>query len=240
MNRQFIEACKAESLPGTPTEWNRRLIGLRKAKALTHLCPMQQTRLPKHELDIAEFGSEAAMSILEGRYGMTLDSILCDPKLAKQFDIIAGRFAPRLSPLHFRWGALHIRKAAHKRNKAANALDTRLRKVRFGSARELNFNKSLEELPAVYILSGASGDPLYVGATQNLSSRIAALPNQVKIQDSEGRTTKIDSWRIQLPRNLNELAPLLEATDSRYGFQAFKIKSLKPRFNRKELTSVSA
>ena len=237
LNRQFIDACKAESLPGTPTEWNRRLIGLRKIKALTHLRPMKQTRLPKDELDIAEFGSEAAMSILEDRYGISLDSILCDPKIAGEFDRIAGRFAPGLSPLHYRWGALHIRKYACKWNRAASALDSRLRKVRFGPARELDFSKSVEELPAVYVLSEGSGCPLYVGATTNLSRRIAALPNQVSFKDSEGLTTRIASWRIKLPGNWNEVAPLLEANEPRHGFQAYKIKSLKPRLNCKELTS---
>ena len=240
MNRQFIAACKAESLPGTPTDWNRRLIGLRKAKALTHLRPMQQTRLPKEELERAEFGSEAAMSILQDRYAITLDSILVDPKIAREFDSIAARFAPGLTPLHYRWGALHIRKFASKRDKAATALDPRLKKVKFGKAQELSSKRSLQDLPAVYILSEDSGDPLYVGATQSLSTRIAALPNRVELKDGKGRTTEIESWQIRLPTNLNELAPLLEANDPRYGFQAFKIKSLKPRFNRKELASVSA
>lgn len=243
LNRQFIEACKVESLPGTPTDWNRKLIGLRKQKALSHLCPMKRTMLPKDELDLAEFGSEAAMSILEDRYNITLDSILCDPKIAKEFDSIAGRFSPGLSPLHYRWEALRIRKYASDHKKFANTLDSKLRKVKFGRAREINFGKSVDEIPAVYALTDGSKDPFYIGATENLKMRMESLPK--KIGNFEGigdLTTQVANWRIKLPANWHEVAPHLEDNNLRFGFQTFKIMSLKPLLNlsRKEPTSAIA
>ncbi|MEE9129487.1 MAG: site-specific DNA-methyltransferase [Phycisphaerales bacterium] len=240
LNSQFLDACKMMSLPGSPAEWNRRLIGLRKAKALTHLRPMKPTRLPANELDLAEFGSEAAMAILEDRHGTTLDRILCDPILAEEFDKIAQRFAPNWSALHYRWGALRIRKAAHARNKAAAALDHRLTKVRFGRPREVDRGRPVHEVPAVYVLAESSGRPFYVGATSNLKERIAALPMDEVFEGCDAAAAPARPWQLKLPVNLQQVSPLLRAENQRYGFQTYKIKKLKPRLNCKELVSADS
>ena len=52
------------------------------------------------------FASEIAWrQMIDGGHD-SLDSILCDPFLAAQFDELAARWAPGYSPLEYRWAAI--------------------------------------------------------------------------------------------------------------------------------------
>ena len=94
-------------LPGTPKDWNRLLMTLRKAGKL--IVPVRKrTEFSWSDYDEFLFASEIAWSEMKD-HG-TLDDILCDPDLANQFDEIAQDLAPGFSSLQYRWGALTLRK----------------------------------------------------------------------------------------------------------------------------------
>ncbi len=232
INQRFIGACQDLSLPGGALDWNLALFGLRKAKHLTHLRPMRRTRLAQQVLDQCEFGSESAMAILLEKHHCTLDRLLCDPALAKEFDLTACRFAPGSPALNYRWAAMRLRKRRSDIAIAGAKLEAPLTEVRFGQRKRLDDQilERLDENPAVYLLSTESKHPLYVGAARNLHGRIEAH----LAGDWEEATV------FQLPTRWPSLSGWFAGeggTHRLYGLQARHVKIMKPRFNFLELGS---
>jgi hypothetical protein len=66
------------------------------------------------------FASEVALRILqdkeyfENHRNISLDRVLCDPKLGTQFISLAQRITPGFRPVDYRWGAFRIRKACNR------------------------------------------------------------------------------------------------------------------------------
>ena len=84
----------------------------------------------------------------------SLDDVLCDPELAREFDDRAAAFAPGFRPLQYRWAALKLRKAGQARPQPR--LDSR------GSARlpsaissaDLGSIRKLPDAPGIYLVTG--------------------------------------------------------------------------------------
>ncbi len=108
LNDNFVAACRARGLSDNREVLNRRLLNLRKAGGLTGCGRSRRTSF-KDQSDYA-FASEIAVRFLERRDGVTLDTIICSPDRASEFDAVAGRIAPGASPLQYRWAALNLRK----------------------------------------------------------------------------------------------------------------------------------
>ncbi len=51
--------------------------------------------------------------------GESVDEVLCDPKLAAEFDRVAADFAPGHSPLQYRWAALKIAQGGEAGSRAS-------------------------------------------------------------------------------------------------------------------------
>ena len=112
LNAKFVEACRELSLPGEPRTWNQQLFSLRKAGELAHLPAVRRTEFSWEACEPYLFASEIAWRQMIDAGHESLDTILCDPALAGQFDEIARRWAPGFSPLEYRWAALKLRKSA--------------------------------------------------------------------------------------------------------------------------------
>lgn len=107
LNAAFLAECQAQGCIGSPATLNRALINLRKGG---HLRGRKSRETSFPEEDEYRFAAEMAARFLERREGVSLDSIICDPQLAMEFDRLAATIAPGFSSLQYRWAALNLRK----------------------------------------------------------------------------------------------------------------------------------
>ena len=169
LNRQFASACKARKLPGIPVVWNRALLQTRKRG---HLPKIERRISPPRICESVACASEIALQQVTIDTGLSVDSVLCDPDLAQMFDELAGNFAPGHTSFEYRWAALCLRKQLRAAKRAAATLEE-LDLPKLVLLDNLKFNCSEEK--AVYALENSAGQPLYVGATCDLQSRISDI-----------------------------------------------------------------
>ena len=102
LNEAFVSTCRELGLNDSRADLNRQLLNIRKAGKLNS---------KRTIFDDAEyrFASEITVRHLERREQITLDGILVNPVLAKQFDSICEDIAPGFSALRYRWAALRLR-----------------------------------------------------------------------------------------------------------------------------------
>ena len=109
LNKRFIAECQIRGLSRDAAALNLELMNLRKRGGLAGLKTTKPTSI--RDDDEYRFASEMAVRFLERRDRVTLDAILCDPKLAVEFDMIAEKIAPGFDSLRYRWAALKLRKS---------------------------------------------------------------------------------------------------------------------------------
>jgi site-specific DNA-methyltransferase (adenine-specific) len=173
MNRRFLHRCRELGLAGTDYELNWKLMRARKDR---HLSRMPKTRkYTPRSIDDFEFSSEMAFRYVQQQVrwsqnrNVSLDTILCDPELAAQFDGIADKLAPGFSRLDYRWVALGVRKAAGRY--WAKALDVTLPNFDLlGSVKSVKASRIPDE-QGVYLFRCAD-EEVFVGHTDNLRTRV--------------------------------------------------------------------
>jgi DNA modification methylase len=175
LNQRFIETCRQFGLPGTPVQWNQRLMNLRKAGYFTGLPRGKKTTFPfeEEEFERYKFAFEIAMQIFHEQ-GMPLDRLLCDPKEAKRFDKqVQVMLGQKLTPLKIRWYALRLRKKSNIYKKLALKLsDDKVIQLSRNVINPFELNiGSLQNDPALYWLKRGN-EPLYVGECLNLRERV--------------------------------------------------------------------
>ena len=116
---------------------------------------------------------------------MTLDHLLCDPKLAGEFDqYVLSMLPDRPDSLKIRWLGLRLRKNANYIARTAAALES---KVRMPRGMENPFELEAARVPAAaglyWVMAGKKR--LYVGETENLRERLG-------VQFHE--TVRFDFW----------------------------------------------
>ncbi len=170
INSRFTAACAGLGLPGEPRTWNWSLFRLRKAGVFAELPGTRRTEFAWEECDKYLFASEIAWRRMIDVGCESLDAILCDPALARQFDEIAMRWAPGFSPLEYRWAALKLRKSARLvRSRAELLEDARLsRPIPLESANYDDF----PDQPGVYVVFRSNSEALYAGEATRLRERV--------------------------------------------------------------------
>jgi hypothetical protein len=109
LNHAFIAECQRLGLSSSIKSLNQQLLNLRKAGDLMGLPRSRRTSFLNEE--DYRFASEIAARYLERQKSVTVDEIICDPELVREFDAIAADLAPGFLPLQYRWAALNLRKA---------------------------------------------------------------------------------------------------------------------------------
>jgi hypothetical protein len=168
LNRQFIDECRQRGRTESVAELNRELINLRKRGMLSEYKATKRTSFRAE--DAYRFAAEIAARFMERQHSSSLDSILCDPALASQFDELAQRIAPGYSPLQYRSAALNLRKVRKLRPELVARVASQANEVHSWPMREFN----LELVPngqGLYLLYDAN-ELLYVGESDNLRSRL--------------------------------------------------------------------
>lgn len=171
LDREFLDACSTMGLEAPAFVLNRTVFRLRKAGKLQCVPTEQRTDFAWEEADDYLFASEIAWRQIRDQYQTSLDDILCDPKLADQFDQIAQKFAPGYSSLQYRWGALKLRKVSN----IAGHRSGRLSNVRLPASWLCHDQQRLSELdsqPGLYMVYENRGKPLYAGETFDLGKRL--------------------------------------------------------------------
>jgi len=172
MNGRFTEICTRLGLPGKATEWNHRLMNLRKAGYFKGLPRSNVTRFPLEEAEFEKykFACEIAMEKFRDA-GTPLDHVLCDPLLAKQFDACVLSMIPeQLSSLKIRWFALRLRKRTAIYKKAVAKLKKHYVEMPRSFDSPFDLAARAPDKPGLYWLRGEN--PLYVGETPNLRERL--------------------------------------------------------------------
>jgi site-specific DNA-methyltransferase (adenine-specific) len=189
LNDQFVAACTKLSLRGSAFDWNHGLMNLRKKGRFKGLPPSKPTtfEFEQKEFDRYRFACEIAIQHFEQDGKVTLDHILCDPRLARGFDqYVLAMLPDKPSSLRIRWFALRIRKSANYISRTSANLDA---KITIGHEATNPFDLNPSDVPAepgLYWLSGKNKH-LYVGETENLRERLG-------VQFEGG--IKFDFWGI--------------------------------------------
>ncbi len=226
LNDLFSDGCQRLGLAGDPRTWNTLLFRLRKAGKLSHIDTARKTELTWSDVDDCLQGSEIALqSLLDDEMATSLDEILCDPLLAKEFDSRAGRFASGRSPLEYRWAALKLRKQA-KVARSRGAILSAPRKIGNAVAVEQLDLDDISETPGVYLLQQGGKKKLYAGETLNLQQRLTSV-----LKSSDDLALFGDGVQVRIFQTQTTPAEFL-------AWQSCFIRKHKPKLNYQELATV--
>jgi site-specific DNA-methyltransferase (adenine-specific) len=120
-NCLFIEACWSRGAQASQAELNHLLLNARKRKLIGKVEGVERYAVPADVMDCYLFASEVALRIVQDKEyferhrSISLDRILCDPKLGTQFVRLAQKITPGFRPVDYRWAAFRIRKACNRR-----------------------------------------------------------------------------------------------------------------------------
>ncbi len=172
----FHDACRDAGLIGSPADWNRELLRLRKTGEFPKRGAIQKVHIADNELDRYSFAAEIAWRISSDKFsGASLDEIFCDPAKVAVFDRTAKRFSRGFEPAQYRWAAMRLRKASRE-------LVDEVKRFHFVFGKR-DFNRfhgwdrfapcRYDGQPGIYLLRGGAKEPLYVGRTNDLGRRLA-------------------------------------------------------------------
>ena len=169
LNQSFLLACSERNAQLSSREANWRLMNLRKASGLGGVT----TSVERLDHSAYVHASEIAARLMEDRYKLTVDRVLCDPKSRGEFDRIALHIAPDVSVYRLRKAALGLRKAKKLQPEVVKRVANWQGEIVEYSADELLANLDLiPRRPGIYIFLDPTGY-LYLGEAGNLRLRVA-------------------------------------------------------------------
>jgi DNA modification methylase len=180
-NEDFQTHCSRLSLPGSEAERNQFLLRLSKSGQLKTAGVQFQERTEFDWPQIDEFlhASEIAWTQVSELYNASLEEIICDPRMAKEFDRVAEKFAPGRTSLEYRWAAIRLRREAsiRLRNLCNASPDVESVLEQDGEAIERLKATKIPPVAGVYVIKSAADGSrcLYVGESQNLQRRLKGL-----------------------------------------------------------------
>ena len=217
----FHEACRDAGLIGSPADWNRELLRIRKTGGFPKRGKVEKVYISDEEMDAYNFATEIAWRLTNDKFGdVSLDEILCDPVKAAHFDRAAARFAPGFEPAQYRWAALRLRKASRDLVDDVKQFHFIFAKRDFTKFRTWNrFNPSrLAGQPGIYLLRGADKESLYVGHTCDLRLRLT--------QHADCRALE------NIVEHVSMISPEeLPGTEYRDAFKEDLVRRYQPRWN---------
>lgn len=221
MNAHFIPACRRRGLGDPAVDLNMMLMNARKRGGFSRCTRRTTVRNP----DAYRFGAEIAIRSLERKHRITLDRVLCDPVMAREFDSIASAIAPGFTSLEYRWAALGLRKTSRlKPEIIGRAVPTQV----FGPYAVAEFD--LQRVPTeqgVYIISSLE-KTLYVGEAKNLQTRL-----KKHLDHSDNKFLARYLWESGSEQILIEyrVLPAGTRTDVRKAVEIELIRSRRAEFN---------
>jgi hypothetical protein len=123
------------------------------------------------------FASEVALRILQDKEyferhrRVSLDRIVCDPKLGTQFVALAQRITPGFRPIDYRWAAFRIRKA---RNRGEYAKGLRRPTFHRLGTRDQIRPSAIDTIAGFFWMKFQETN-LFIGHTENLRRQIDGI-----------------------------------------------------------------
>lgn len=168
LDARFLVVCRKLGMTQTDSRLNHALMDIRKSKKAP--LPKTTKRTEFSDYDQYQFASEIAVRVLQRTEGVTLDKILCDPRLALEFDRIAKELAPGVSALKLRWAALNLRKTHRLGPSKAEKKTPEFDLVPVGPLQTVVVPE-IPPFPATYVFYDQKR-PIFAGETSDLRSRI--------------------------------------------------------------------
>jgi hypothetical protein len=223
LNAKFIAACRASGATESSADLNRCLYNLRKARSLEDHPTLKRV---SHRQDDYSFASEIAARFLEQREHTSLDRIICDPVLAKDFDKLAEELAPGFMSFEYRFAALSLRKTRRLKPEIVSRI-VATTQVEVFRVQGLN-TADIPRAQGVYVLYYKKAGVLYVGEAVVLRNRI-----RQHLDHSDRKELARWLWEKGTNDLYVEIHVLPDGTSSseRKALERELIKSRQPRFN---------
>jgi hypothetical protein len=227
LNEKFLEQCKALNPTIGSYDANWKLLNLRKSSSLGGVT--SSTKKIDHSAYV--HASQIAARLMEDRYQLTIDRVLCKPESRQQFDAIALGIAPEVSLYQLRKAALGLRKARRLQPEIIKRVANWGREILEYSAKRLLDDLDLiPRKPGIYIFRDSTGY-LYVGEAGNLRFRVAK-----HLDHSDRRAIAHYFWEAGISGIVVELHAFGGDSDarnqsSRRAYESDLIANRSPRFN---------
>ena len=189
-NALFVQRCWKLGAQAGQFELNWTLLRARKNGQIGTVAGVESYRVAREVMDQYLFASELALRQLQdeayyqNQADLSLDQILCDPKLAARFEDVAKRLAPGFSSLDYRWAAFTIRKAQQR---SVNRVDAAPEFEWLGATRDVRVSK-IEKTSGFFWLE-CDGADIYLGHAENLRAQVDRM-----FQASGAGTSVIPTW----------------------------------------------
>jgi site-specific DNA-methyltransferase (adenine-specific) len=200
---------------------NWGLLNVRKRALL----PRGSRRTVIRNQDAFRFAAEIAIRSLERKHRTTLDRVLCDPELAREFDAVAFAMAPGFTALEYRWTALRLRKT---KKLSPEILGRAVPSQVYGPIAVAGLDvPSIPSGQGLYVLT-TRAKVLYVGEAQNLRNRITK-----HLDHSDNKLLARYIWEFGSDELFVEyhVLPQDSRTDVRKSMELELIRSRRPEFN---------
>ena len=223
LQHAFYKECQRLGLPLTQQDTCLRLLKLRKIGGA--LKGTKRYSVSGEDCESYLHGCEIAWATIHaGAPDVSLEEILATPKLARQFDSIAGRFAPGHSSLDYRWGALRLRKSVKKARTKGQSLNAP-RRFWLGDRFARFRSQDIPPSPGIYLVY-CNDDCIYVGSADNLQQRLAEVTAQPNDRWA-GKRRQLSFRYFTTPENESDLLAWVSAVISQM--------PAVPQFNLNEL-----
>jgi len=194
---KFHAAARRMGFHASAADMNRRLINIRKNKARYEkqgiVLPESTVVEPKPSI-VPSYAHviEFSLARLHSRYGVSIDDILLDPALAKEYEEMARTAAPNLNSRELRLAALYLRKTRYIAKQTAEVIQS-LNAAKMEAAFETV--GTLNDRPKVAAVEGMielleNGKHLYISRNENLQAAVEQISS-----DSSLRFMANDFWQ---------------------------------------------
>lgn len=229
LNQQFIDQCSKLRLPGTPYNWNKCLLSMRKSGLYPQLRGRKsQSDFKWSAADPYEFACEMALRRAIDAGYFALDDLLCDPEAAARFDANCRTLCPGYSAFQYRWTALNLRKRVDDWSDTQECDEV----LQLGEPEPLLKAKCLSS-PAVYLIEANAEKPAFAGFTHDMEGRLEITKQAFKallqwmpqhgewtIRIARGKSLKGNEGRINQRRIVRERRPRLNFLSDRENDQS--------------------
>lgn len=227
LNKRFLETCHRRLPKISPSELNWALINLRKASGLGAVTTKR--RLLRHGDYL--HAAEVAARILEDKYGLNTDRILCSPSKRREFDQVAVGIAPDVSPYCLRKAALSLRKRRKLKPELIKRVAEWKTRVKTYPAQELvDEPEKIPRDPGVYIFRDKEGF-LYIGEAGNLRLRVTQ-----HLDHSDRKALARYLWGngveyLTVDLHIFDPHSAAKKVEARRAYESDLIASRRPKFN---------
>ena len=209
----------------------RGLLGQKEWRPQIRLTSIANLQFSLKVIVARHHASEIAARHVEDAHETTVDRILCDPELRREFDATASLLAADVDNYMLRKAALKLRKGRQLKPELTKRVADWGTEIVKRTARALQEDPNLISTgPGVYLFFDSSGY-LYIGEASNLKTRVSK-----HLDHSDRKALARYLWK----QGIEDLWVELHCFDAnshgrrvgpRRAYEASLIQSRKPRFN---------